>query len=351
MSGAGTARGDAVGSVRDQAKVKTGSRDITKAVLASPLVIPWLVVSSLVVKHKQQADFRPNIPRNHQMAVMKELPRLVPDEIAAYHTSRARCQVERKKATRKRARLAKAAEDVEMAVEPENDPAQENTTLENPVKPEILDHMVLGINETIKSLETAIDELKLRLLTIADQLNGIHLKPNSNLLPTAPPERSPSPPSSSPVERSPPAFIIIPLQSISPQTLVSPIPQYAATYNSLVWQWGQLSRIAKTRVKESEWTEVVGEEREEIRVVPLGRVEGEMAALVGLRRLACLAIRVRLISSRRVPMLIDSNLIPSCHCLRKSCQNQYSTRLGTLSHYHIRHQTSKSIMIRLRRSR
>jgi len=227
------------------------------------------------------------------MAVMKELPRLVPDEIAAYHTSRARCQVERKKASRKRERLAKAAGDTDMAVDATRGPAEEVvTTLENPVKPEILDHMVLGINETIRSLETAIDDLKVRLLMVADRLNGIQIKPNSNLLPTAPhPERSRSP-SAALSEISPPAFIIIPLQSISPQTLVSPIPQYCATYNSLVWQWGQMSRVAKTRIKESDLREVIGEEREEVRVVPLGRVEGEMAALVGLRRLACLAIRV-----------------------------------------------------------
>jgi hypothetical protein len=234
------------------------------------------------------------------MAVMKELPRLVPDTIAAYHTSRARCQVERKKATRKLARLSKGKEgeadaDTVMSVDHlQTRPEEvEGLTTENPVKPEILDHLVLGINETIKSLETAIDDLKLRLLMISDRLNGIHNKPNTNLLPTAPPnpERSPSP-DLSPTTASPPAFIVIPLQSISPQALVSPIPQYAATYNSLVWQWGQLSRIAKTRIKEDEWEEVIGEDREEVRVVPLGRVEGEMAALVGLRRLACLAIRV-----------------------------------------------------------
>jgi hypothetical protein len=249
------------------------------------------------------------------MAVMKELPRLVPDEIAAYHTSRARCQVERKKATRKRERLAKAAGD-DVTMEGQGGPAEQNTTtLENPVKPEILDHMVLGINETIKSLETAIDDLKLRLLLIADRLNGIQLKPNTSLLPTAPhPERSPSP-ALAPTESSPPAFIIIPLQSISPQTLVSPIPQYCATYNSLVWQWGQLSRVAKTRIKESELREVIGEEREEVRVVPLGRVEGEMAALVGLRRLACLAIRVSsLLSSRSVQKLTISALTRNYSC-------------------------------------
>jgi len=46
--GTQTARGDAETSVRQQAKVKTGNRDITKAVLASPLVIPWSVLSSRV---------------------------------------------------------------------------------------------------------------------------------------------------------------------------------------------------------------------------------------------------------------------------------------------------------------
>jgi hypothetical protein len=226
---------------------------------------------------------------------MKELPKLVPDTIAAYHTTRARCQVERKKAARKQARLSKG-EEMEVDQNTSVDGAVVEKTGEEPVKPEILDHMVLGINETIKSLESAIDDLKLSLLQIADRSSGIHLKPNSTLLPTAPDndDRSPSPSPPPPEHEvsSPPALIIIPLQSISPQSLVSPIPQYAATYNSLVWQWGQLSRVAKSRLKESEWDSVIGQEREEVRVVPLGRVEGEMAALVGLRRLACLAIRV-----------------------------------------------------------
>jgi hypothetical protein len=45
-------------------------------------------------------------------------------------------------------------------------------------------------------------------------------------------------------------------------------------------------------LKEDEWTEILGDEREEVKVVPLGRVEGELAALVGLRRVASLIIRV-----------------------------------------------------------
>lgn len=41
VGGTQAVREDAGGSMRDQAKVKTGNRDITKAVLASPLIIPW----------------------------------------------------------------------------------------------------------------------------------------------------------------------------------------------------------------------------------------------------------------------------------------------------------------------
>lgn len=244
------------------------------------------------------------------MAVMQELPKLVPDSIAAYHTDRARCQVERKKAARKLVRQTKAKKpegEVDVDMDPTTVQKEEvvvdagpSKSLEvgpAPTKPEILDHLVLGINETIKSLERAIDDLKLRLMMMVDRLDGINLKPGTNLLATAPQEStsrkpSPEPTTEEPKEISPPAFIVIPLHSISPQSLVTPIPQYAATYNALVWQWSQLARIVKTRTKESEWAEVLGQEREEVRVVPLGRVEGEMAAMVGLRRLACLTINV-----------------------------------------------------------
>lgn len=251
------------------------------------------------------------------MAVMQELPKLVPDSIAAYHTDRARCQIERKKAARKLVRQSKAKKpdgvDVDVDMEQPTEQKKEGAieagpststykTLEfgpAPLKPEILDHLVLGINETIKSLERAIDDLKLRLMMMVDRLDGINLKPGTNLLPTAPRDSSPRSPSPEPTtgkskEISPPAFVVIPLHSISPQSLVTPIPQYAATYNALVWQWGQLARIIKTRTKEADWVEALGEDREEVRVVPLGRVEGELAAMVGLRRLACLTINVSL---------------------------------------------------------
>ena len=166
--------------------------------------------------------------------------------------------------------------------------------------PEILQHLVFGINETIKSLERSIDDLKMRLMIMADALNGT-VKPalqvdSDGLLPTAPtdPEESPAVtlnPAPVLATPAPPSFIVIPLQSISPPTLVSSIPQYCATYNALVYQWGQLRKHVEAKWK-GDHQMVVGELREEVRVVPLGNVEAEMAKLVGLRRLACVAIRV-----------------------------------------------------------
>ena len=179
----------------------------------------------------------------------------------------------------------------------EMDTSVEDTTAESirPSPPHILNHLVLGINETIKALERNIDDLKERLTLIADKLNGISLPTRNDLLPTAP--RSPSPEPSSGAGSGPSAplgWVIVPLLSVNPQSLVSPIPQYCATYNSLVYQWGQLSKTVKTRLQESEW-DVLGEEREEVRVVPLGDVEKEMAGFVGLRRLACMGVRVSFI--------------------------------------------------------
>lgn len=254
---------------------------------------------------------RPNIPKHLQNGVMAALPKLVTQDIADYHINRARCHQKDKKGRRKAAKGRpgegkEGGENLEEGKD-EADGVKDSQPMDvdlasqqvgastsqavRPTPPAVLEHLVLGINETIKTLERNIEDLKTRLMLIADRLNGTHLPTNrQNLLPTAP--RSPSPsPSPSPPESLPMAWVVVPLLSISPQSLVSPIPQYCATYNSLVYQWGQLQKAVKTRLKETEW-EVLGEEREEIRVVPLGDVEKHMAELVGLRRLACLGIKV-----------------------------------------------------------
>jgi hypothetical protein len=260
-------------------------REIVKAVLASPLVTPWYV--STPSSRAQRG--RPNIPSHLQKGVLSALPKLVPQDIADYHVSRARCHQKEKKHKRKLLKPKQGQDGNGGSVGDAESHAESSQALPaRPVPPSHLAHVVLGINETIKELERNIDSLKLRLTMIADALNATHTStmPTSGLLPTAP--RSPSPDIA---EAAPLGWIVVPLLSISPRSLVSPIPQYCATYNSLVYQWSQLGKTVRTRLKQDKWG-VLGYEREEIRVVPLGDVEADMAKIAGLRRLACMGIRV-----------------------------------------------------------
>jgi hypothetical protein len=226
-----------------------------------------------------------------------------------------------------------------------------------PPKPEILDHLVLGINETIKALERQTDDLRWQVMMMGDALaeqgskranrggkdrgevrkDGLrgqdgmdgptsHHRPE--LLPTAPLEvdlnmsatstqvatLTPVPsdsdpqalrsahtssnqhlisPTTRPTQPAPQlTWILLPLGSISPTKLVSPLPQYCATYNTLVYQHAHLAKICRARMSPDQAEDVVGPPREEVRVVPLGKVETETAGMVGLRRLACLGVKV-----------------------------------------------------------
>lgn len=310
------------------------SKDVQKAVLASPLTIPWQVsfIHPLKYTHLSNAYLcRPDVPRHLQTTVVHLLRELIPSDVADYHVSRARCHIKEKRAKRaQKTKETKASseqsdssekadqeqagkaddEDAEMedlessAGQKQKQPSDIfESGLKRPERPEILSHLVLGINEVIKSIEHQIGSLKTRIMIMGDALNGDQPgKPDaSNFLPTAP--RSPSPSNSddeategqsqSVLSPSAPVnFIIIPLLSINPQSLVSPILQYCATYNAHVYQHIQLAKILRTRLKKSQWTDVIGDEREEIAVVPLGAVEKDLADMVGLRRLACLALRV-----------------------------------------------------------
>ncbi|WRT63548.1 uncharacterized protein IL334_000453 [Kwoniella shivajii] len=307
------------GNKSDSAGRAGMSKELVKAVLASPLTVAW-----------------PNIPRHLQNASLHALKELIPSEIADYHVSRARCHQKEKRSKRRSlrkhtkddekeagpvevsgeeqdvqpeepqsiaigAKRPPAATDMEepASKKPRTDDGNEKIDTVRPVQPEILSHLVFGINEVLKSLETQIAELRIRLMIMGDALNGIQKDVNlkgkaNNLLPTAPRSPSLSP------ERTlhndlraaiPLEFIIIPLLSINPPSLVSPIPQYCATYNALVYQHTQLTKLCRTRLNDRDVDDIVGGEKEEIRVVPLGAVEQEIAELVGLRRVACLGIR------------------------------------------------------------
>jgi hypothetical protein len=306
------------------------------------------------------------------------LQQLIPADVAEYHVSRQRCHRKEKRKERKIGRAAdvkktseRAAEDAEDAEDAEGEsgaavaieakkragsPAEAQPAkrprlkqgaeadvgdrdamaaprahpsapppVERPVKPAILDHLVLGINETIKAVERQTDELRMRVMMMGDALaaqqmgvrgrgktsGGFSRKaiPMMGLLPTAPlgadlsvnaaPEAVPShlklnstTVSLESTGSSSLSFILLPLRSISPPSLVSPIPQYCATYNTLVYQHTHLAGVCRSRLPQATFDRLVGGPKTEVRVVPLGRVEGEMAEMVGLRRLACLGIKV-----------------------------------------------------------
>lgn len=310
------------------------SKDVQKAVLASPLTIPWQVSRIILIKYTILSDVcscRPDMPRHLQTTVVHLLRELISSDVADFHVSRARCHSKEKRTRRaQRSKEAKATseqsgnsdkvdqeqggkaadEDVEMK-DLESSTGQKRKRSSNdleseakrPGRPEVLSHLVLGINEVIKSLEHQIGALKTQIMIMGDALNSDQPgKPNANnFLPTAP--RSPSPSDSDdeategqsqpiPSPSAPINFIIIPLLSINPQSLVSPILQYCATYNAHVYQHTQLAKIIRAKLKRSQWADVTGDDREEIAVVPLGAVEKDLADMVGLRRLACLALRV-----------------------------------------------------------
>ena len=278
--------------------------------------------------------------------------------MADYHVSRQRCQQQDKKLRRKEERSAKrtagssgdTAQGEEMSAGPADQSAgtvakdQTRAGIERkaeddsgstmvtarPNPPAILDHLVLGINETIKALEKQIADIKMEMLIMADHLNSRTGKslisrsstnaslPNQRFLATAPDPGEPTEPTEPtkgepaavpaksvtvngarpqrPLENprpEPVTWILIPLPQINPPALVAPIPQYCATYNSLVYQHTHLRKVFRTRTTEKEWN-IAGDEKVEVRVVPLGRVEEDMAVHAGLRRLACLGIRVSL---------------------------------------------------------
>lgn len=167
---------------------------------------------------------------------------------------------------------------------------------EPPAKPASLDHLVLGLNETIKALEHGIDDLRLRMMVMTDALEGVTQTPaTTRLLPTAPPaqpeaETEASAAAEPTTPASPLAFVLVPHLSVSPMALIEPLPTYCATYNTLLRQHAQLAKAVRSRVPRPD--RYIRPEGPEMRVVPLGAREAEIAATVGLRRVAAFAVRV-----------------------------------------------------------
>jgi hypothetical protein len=117
--------------------------------------------------------------------------------------------------------------------------------------------------------------------------------PGSSLLPTAAAtETSDATP---PATLAPLAYVLVANLSVSPQSLIDPLPVYCATYNTLLRQHSQLAAEVRRRLPKPE--RFITIEGPEIRLVPLGKREADISAMIGLRRVSTFAIRVGLHSS------------------------------------------------------
>lgn len=226
---------------------------------------------------------RPTLPNHLQTAVLAALPQIVPQDVADYHVSRARCSRAAKWQRKRAAKVDTPTEEPGVATE------------ESPVsKPSSLDHLVLGLNETIKALEHGIDDLRLRMMIMTDVLQGggsvnPGQAPTVGLLPTAP--STTGPPAPEPSAPVPPlAYVLVPHLSVSPMALIDPLPTYCATYNTLLRQHAQLAKAVRSTLPRPD--RYVREDAPEIKVVPLGAREAELAAMAGLRRVSAFAVRV-----------------------------------------------------------
>lgn len=202
---------------------------------------------------------------------MAAMPQIIPVEVADYHVSRQRCSRAAKRA-RKRTQKGTASGDVAVAEQDEQ---------KVPYRPEVLDHLVLGLNETTKELDRSIADLRLRMAVLADALGASSDTPR--FLPTAP-----SPAVTTP-EESPLVFLLVPHTSVSPFSLIEDLATTVATHNTLLRQHSQLRKA--THAPQFSHLAHLAKEIPEIRLVPLGRREEELAAAAGLRRLANFAVR------------------------------------------------------------
>ncbi|GMK54231.1 hypothetical protein CspeluHIS016_0108170 [Cutaneotrichosporon spelunceum] len=246
------------------------ARAVVKPVLSNPYATPW-----------------PALPNHLQNGVMAALPQLVPDAVAEYHTDRARCSAAAKRTRRK----AKRAEmDVDSTATATADPTETSETTQHkvPTPPAILDHLVLGLNETIRALETAITSLRLRMALLADGTGP-------RFLPTAPAGQEP--------EAAVITYLLVPHTSVSPLALVDPLPTYCATYNTLLRQASAIPNVKK------------GEFGREIRVVPLGKREQELALATGLRRITSIGVRASHPAVGVLERLLRAALAPPRHSM------------------------------------
>lgn len=263
------------------------------------LLRPSATSSSLFLQTRSQchgafqrhslADIRPSLPNHLQLGVMAALPKVMPVEVADYHVSRQRCSRAAKR-DRKRKRTA----DGEVSTTGETGKVEQSIVQ----PPSILEHLVLGLNETTKALERSIADLRFRMAILGDNLAASSSSPR--YLPTEPREVTAPP-------ENPVVFILVPHTSVSPFTLIADLATTVATHNTLSRQHSQL-RTA-TNAPQFKHLAHLASGVPEIRLVPLGSREKELAAAAGLRRLTSFAVRANHPNIAVLEGLLPTNIL------------------------------------------
>ncbi|KAL7418985.1 hypothetical protein Q5752_006669 [Cryptotrichosporon argae] len=257
------------------------SKPVVKTVLGNPLAVGW-----------------PSIPNHIQASILALMPNLIPPSIAAYHAARDRSHRSSKRKASKPTVAANAlpvpsgpsssAPPASLDAAPAPSPAFE--------PPEILAHLVIGLNETLKLVETATALVRLRSQVLHDAL----LAYTSGLLPAARAAHENFAPG--------PAYVLVPHLSVSPAALVAPVLAVVATHNAVVFQHAHVVRAARARIP-MRVAEMGEDEVGECKVVPMGDREVALAEAAGLRRVAAVVIKASHPALAKLDALLPASVL------------------------------------------
>jgi ribonuclease P/MRP protein subunit POP3 len=219
---------------------------VFKSVLDSPFRVPWYLLNCLA--SPQLTVVRPSIPLNLQNTALACTISLL-DGVSEYHSVRGQ-------ENRKRKRLLKETQNKKRKVDVDVTAGDNDVVLpdsgapseETPpsIPPEVLSHLVVGINEVTRRLDAQI----------------LSSRKTASVNPDPASEPAPTP--------APIKVIVVCRADVDPQILIDHLPHEVAAFNS-------------------------SKPSEPIKIIPLPKgAEFTLAKAMGLRRVAVIAMDVRL---------------------------------------------------------
>ncbi|KAJ9121606.1 hypothetical protein QFC22_002225 [Naganishia vaughanmartiniae] len=299
---AATGTATVVKGIDGKREKSVNDRPLVKAVLASPLLPKW-------------PDLHPAFD-----TVLALLCEAMP-EVATYHTSRDRCKADSKRHNKKLMKKvsADAAPQAPIPMEIDTDivpsslqsqpPPSPKSEKLPPRLPSILQYMVIGINEVVKTLEKQKTQLEIEVDAL---IHG--REPKMDLIPAGVDQHTLIVTASATVPNKehtalgrpntvPLRAIFVCVHDVNPRELVDHLPTYVSTFNGLVQhsrskleQWCQEQSAVEGKKGENavqrarQKIEYLGREGE-VLLVPFAKgAEQVLAHAVGLRRISMLGV-------------------------------------------------------------